>query len=337
MQRAFVSVLRFASLLCFLAVLHSMDRPIRAQSGGGSCQTFDPPDYDLCDSCCTKLGKIPLPPYPTGNPGTFSPANEPWSCGTVVPGGCPATCSGWTVVAQSDGSCCIQQGQACSSYEPCCTGTTCQNGTCVAQSTGGGGSGCIDGHKNGSGNCGSPILIDVNGKGFFLTSAQAGVRFDMSGTGNPVQMGWTAGGADNAFLALPGADGTVHDGTQLFGDFTPQPPSDHPNGFAALAVYDKIENGGNGDGIIDSRDAVFAYLRLWVDQNHDGVCQKEELYTLPELGVNSISLKYRKDDKTDQYGNVFRYRAAVNPDDPDASSVDRKAYDVFFVTLASPQ
>ena len=166
-----------------------------------------------------------------------------------------------------------------------------------------------------------------------LTNAEDGVAFDISGTGDPVRMGWTAPGADNAFLALPGADGLVHNGKQLFGNVTPQPPSDHPNGFAALAVYDDPKNGGNGDGVIDARDAVFASLRLWIDANHDGISQPEELHTLPSLGVNSISLKYRSSEREDQFGNHFRYRAKVNPDDPDASRVDRTAYDVFFVVL----
>jgi hypothetical protein len=101
----------------------------------------------------------------------------------------------------------------------------------------------------------APIVIDVSGKGFVLTSAQDGVKFDISGTGDPVQMGWTAPGADNAFLALPGPDKLVHNGQQLFGNFTPQPPGTH-NGFAALAVYDQPAHGGNGDGIIDNRDAI---------------------------------------------------------------------------------
>jgi len=145
-------------------------------------------------------------------------------------------------------------------------------------------------------------------------------------------MAWTAKGIKNAFLALPGLDGLVHNGQQLFGNFTPQPPyppGQMPNGFAALAVYDLPENGGNGDGIIDSRDAIYSKLRLWIDANHDGISQPEELYTLPELGVDSISLNYKKDDRLDQYRNLFYYRALVNQGDP-TSTVHRVAYDVYF-------
>ncbi len=176
----------------------------------------------------------------------------------------------------------------------------------------------------------SPILIDVGGTGFVLTSAENGVKFDIAGTGTSVQMGWTAPGADNAFLALPGADGLIHSGQQLFGNFTPQPSSANPNGFAALAVYDDPKNGGNGNGVIDAGDAIFASLRLWIDANHDGISQVEELHTLPSLGVNSISLKYREDGRMDQYGNIFHYRAQVNPGGP--TSTGRMAYDVFFVS-----
>lgn len=177
---------------------------------------------------------------------------------------------------------------------------------------------------------GTPIILDTSGQGFILTSATNGVKFDIAGTGTSIQMGWTAPGADNAFLALPGTDGLIHNGTQLFGNHTPQPASAIPNGFAALAVYDDPKNGGNGDGIIDARDAVFSLLRLWIDTNHDGISQPEELHTLPSLGVNSISLTYKADQRTDQWGNVFHYRAQVNPGS--ATSAGRMAYDVFFVT-----
>jgi hypothetical protein len=178
---------------------------------------------------------------------------------------------------------------------------------------------------NGCGTGCTPIVLDTTGQGFSLTDVVDGVSFDLAENGIPEQMSWTARGSGVAFLALPGLDGLVHNGKQLFGNRTPQPPSDHPNGFAALAVYDLPENGGNGDGLIDARDAIWTSLRLWVDNNpRDGICQIEEMHTLREMGINSISLHYTKEHKTDQYGNVFVYKAPVD-------GVGHEAQDVIFV------
>lgn len=193
----------------------------------------------------------------------------------------------------------------------------------------GGGAGFTDGSGGNVTNC-SPIIIDTTGRGFHLTSAADGVFFDIAGNGTPVRLGWTAPGSGNAFLALPDSNGIVTNGTQLFGNFTPQPASSSPNGFLALAAYDKRDHGGNDDGVIDQKDRIFSSLRLWIDENHDGICQPEELNKLPDLGVLSIDLTYSLSHRVDQFGNVFRYRADINSGISGQSSVDRKAFDVFF-------
>jgi len=213
---------------------------------------------------------------------------------------------------------------------------------------GGGGGDCEQDLGDGSGfmplqTCGdtSPILIDTEGEGFHLTSAENGVMFDIRGDGHPVKIAWTAPGSHNAFLVLDrDGSGSITSGKELFGNFTTQPKNNHPNGFLALAEYDKPENGGNGDGVMDEQDAIFSRLRLWIDASHDGISQSSEFHTLPEWGIHSLSLSYFDSNKTDEFGNRLRYKARVNPrkehrdgrDEKESGEVGRWAYDVFFVT-----
>lgn len=225
---------------------------------------------------------------------------------------------------------CIEWGQPCAGGGHCCGTMVCGcSNVCLEPNQ------CIP-HCEGEytcieGCCGiTPVVIDVLGNGFSLTNAQQGVQFDLNADGSVHQIAWTRANSDDAWLTLDrNGNGRIDDGHEMFGDVAPQPPSSLPNGFLALAEFDKPQNGGSGDGRINNDDSVFANLRLWQDVNHNGVSEATELHSLTELGLKTIELDFKESKRTDQYGNRFRYRAKVK--DTHDAQLGRWAWDVFLV------
>jgi len=176
--------------------------------------------------------------------------------------------------------------------------------------------------------CGlDPIIIDVTGSGYQLTNVANGVQFDFYGDGKPLQMAWTARGWNGGFLALDrNGNGRIDDGAELFSNLTPQPPpkNGNPNGYLALAVYDQPANGGNDNGWIDPGDSVYSKLLVWIDLNHNGISEPNELFTLKQLGIQAISLSYAPARWIDAYGNVFRFRSQMRTN----TSASQWIYDV---------
>lgn len=174
----------------------------------------------------------------------------------------------------------------------------------------------------------TPIMIAVGQTpDYDLTSPQDGVWFDLQGTGIKQRMSWTKADEPVGFLVWDrNGNGIIDNGSELFGNRTVLPNGQlAPNGFMALAAYDQPQNGGNGDGVIDAHDAIWANLRLWIDWNHNGFSEPSEIYTLDEFGITRISLDYTVTNRTDQYGNVFRLKSPC-----ELEGKVRFGYDVYF-------
>jgi hypothetical protein len=180
---------------------------------------------------------------------------------------------------------------------------------------------------------GSPIIIDTSGKGYHLTSVEDGVLFDLDGDGQSERVSWTRRDAENAFLAFDrNGNGTIDDGTELFGSYTPAYPTGDlritaPNGFEALRFAEGPSYGATtvGDGIIDGRDPIFQHLRLWTDRNHNGLSEAEELQRLSDVGLVAIRTDYRQSKRTDRFGNEFRQVGKLTWADGEEANV----YDVW--------
>jgi hypothetical protein len=209
---------------------------------------------------------------------------------------------------------CKPNGQSCSDPSECCSNL------------------CADPAFE----CGnpSPILINLkNGSSnYHLTSARAGVRFDIDADGDLEQVSWTEADSEVAFLVLDrNGDGTIGDASELFGTETLKINGRAAsNGFEALIDLD----GGpaSSDGKVDSTDPYYPQLQLWLDHNHNGVSEPAELITLEEAGVTTIFTSYREIPRIDKNGNAYRYvgEALIRKN---GQPVRRIVFDVFLQVM----
>jgi hypothetical protein len=224
------------------------------------------------------------------------------NCGTCTVTGTDGTCSGLgdeacagCLACTSDGGKynCQPDDGYCDPGDKCCPGGDCDPGKCTV----------------------CPIVLDAFNEGYHLTSLASGVRFTVLPGGPLQQMSWTDANWRNGWLALDrNGDGTIDDFTELFGNYTAQPPSNTPNGFLALAVFDNPANGGNGNGFIDPGDAVYSHLWVWIDSNHNGVISgKRHAHCVHQRSSRWRSGECRKVARNDCGGAQRRRSTSRNP------------------------
>ena len=131
----------------------------------------------------------------------------------------------------------------------------------------------------------SPIVLDLAGTGINTVSLDAGVQYDLTGTGSKQQVGWI--GAGSGFLVRDlNLDGAINNGSEMFGNGTTLASGTKAlDGFEALAQLDT-----NHDSFIDSKDTAFNELGVWVDTNSDGITQAGEVHSLYSLNITQLNL-----------------------------------------------
>lgn len=173
----------------------------------------------------------------------------------------------------------------------------------------------------------TPIVLDLDGHGVNTLAAAQGVNFDLLGTGQTHKVGWVAGN-DGLLVMDRNHDGVINNGSELFGMGTILANGKHAkDGYEAMAEQDT-----NHDGKLDSHDAHWKDLKVWVDANHDGKTDAGELKTLDELGITSIDLNATKGSGSDN-GNLIGLVSSYTTTDGSKHVVA----DVWFTKDVQPQ
>jgi Ca2+-binding RTX toxin-like protein len=134
----------------------------------------------------------------------------------------------------------------------------------------------------------SPVALDLDGDGLELSALSGStVRFDLDVNQYAETLGWVS--SDDGILVLDrNANGVIDDGTEVFGDHTPLSGGGvAAHGYEALAEFDI-----NSDDVINEADADFGRLRVWQDLDQDGWSDADELFSLYDLEIESVSVDY---------------------------------------------
>jgi len=150
-----------------------------------------------------------------------------------------------------------------------------------------------------------PLTLDLDGDGLETTGTGLlnPIYFDHNGDGIKTSTGWVK--SDDAFLVWDrNNDGIIDSGRELFGDSTIKSNGQTAiDGFDALADLDRLDNGGNNDGVVNASDVHFNNLRIWRDLNQDGVSQSDELFTLDSQHIIGLNVDSTEHSQILQNGN----------------------------------
>ena len=162
----------------------------------------------------------------------------------------------------------------------------------------------------------SPLVIDLDGDGVETIGTQAGVHFDHDSNGFAENTGWV--GRDDGILVRDiNGNGQIDDGTELFGNNSVLSNGQKAaNGFEALKDLDS-----NNDGLFNNQDAAWNGVKIWKDNNQNGILDDGELLTLEQAGITSFDLDYQSQSNQDANGNEHKQTSTITKTDGTTSTV----------------
>jgi len=170
-----------------------------------------------------------------------------------------------------------------------------------------------------------PVVLDLGNDGIqFIPLGQSRARFDIDGDGRRQILAWV--GPDDGLLVYDRDGDRVisHKDEIAFKDYLANAKTD----LEGLAWFDQFAQGGNEDGVLDARDALWSKFGVWRDADQDGETDPGELRMTGEGGLSSVNLqsdKIRRDAGPD--AQIFG-RGDFSISDADGKPVSGALYDV---------
>ncbi len=189
----------------------------------------------------------------------------------------------------------------------------------------------------------TPIVIDLDGNGVRTSSVRWGTYFNMAalddaqGVGQAHRTAWLGGEyvdynqgpspdhrvsldvrlkSTDGFLVIPDDQGLVSSSTQMFGDNIQINGKTYINGFKALQAFagKDCTSSGTRNRYVGpwDHDIYENQLKIWIDENRNGVSEEGELRGLRDLGIAAINACHIvHQDEEDSFGNGTQLRSAV--------------------------
>jgi len=143
-----------------------------------------------------------------------------------------------------------------------------------------------------------PMFLDLDGDGIETLGLAQGAFFDHDGNGFAEKTGWVS--PDDGILVIDrNGDGIISSNVELVIGWESLRNENMNFIDAGLVLEEQII-----DNVLDASDAAWEQLKVWRDLDGDGFSSGGELFTLDQLGIQSISWDHTDVNVTDGKGNT---------------------------------